>query len=204
MRFPNRQTEIKLRQRGYHHIAGLDEAGKGAWAGPVVAGAVILNPVKKIYGLRDSKLLTALARERLYEKIINSALAWSVGMAGNDVIDSIGLTAANLAAMADALKNLKFPPDYLLIDAVKVNYRNLPYQAIIDGDYKITSIAAASIVAKVTRDRLLCRFHEEFPQYGFDEHKGYGTKKHQTMLGRHGICRLHRQSFRPIKSLINR
>jgi len=204
MRFPNRQNEKQLWQQGYKYIAGLDEAGKGSWAGPLVAAAVILNPKKRISGLRDSKLLSALARERLYEIIVKQALGWSVGIISHKAIDETGITAANISAMTEALKNLKIAPDYLLIDAVKIRYQNLPAQSVIDGDYKIASVAAASIIAKVTRDRLMVAWNKEFPAYGFAAHKGYGTKKHYELLCQHGVCRLHRQSFEPMKSLIKK
>jgi len=167
-----------------------------------VAGAVILDPNQKISGLKDSKLLTAPAREKLFEIISQKALAFGVGVVEHKIIDQKGLTYANHLAMIQALDALGAVPDYLLIDAVKLEYNNLPRQAIINGDYKIISIAAASIIAKVSRDRIMKNLALKFPVYGFEKHKGYGTKLHQEMIGQYGICRFHRQSFKPIKNLL--
>ncbi|MFA6322823.1 MAG: ribonuclease HII, partial [Candidatus Buchananbacteria bacterium] len=186
MRYPNLKIEKEIWQQGYSFIAGLDEVGKGAWAGPIVVGAVILNPQKRIAGLRDSKLLTAKARQRLALEIQSKALAWAVGVITNNIIDQVGISQANLLAMAQALEALSIKPDYLLIDAVKLNYKNLPRQSIIDGDYKVASIAAASIMAKVFRDDLMTKFASQYPDYGFDRHKGYGTKLHQKNLEQNG------------------
>ncbi|OGY46012.1 MAG: ribonuclease HII [Candidatus Buchananbacteria bacterium RIFCSPHIGHO2_01_FULL_46_12] len=201
MRYPNYSHENKILSQGFTLIAGLDEAGRGAWAGPIVAGAVILNPEVKIRGLKDSKLLCTKAREELFAEIAAKALGWAAGIISEKKIDQQGLGWANLAAMRLALKNLSPQPDHLLIDAVKLNYENLPSLSIIDGDYKITSIAAASIVAKVTRDRLMIELHEKYPEYNFDRHKGYGTAGHYQMIFRHGLCALHRRSFRPMRNL---
>jgi len=204
MSYPNLQNEKKLWAEGFNFIAGIDEAGKGSWAGPIVAGAVILNPKKKISGLRDSKLLTAKARERLYEEIIGKSLAWAAGEVSHEQIDEIGIMKANFQAMAGALGKLTPAPDYLLIDAFRLNYKNLPLNSIISGDYKVASIAAASIIAKVTRDRLMIELDKEFPGYGFANHKGYGTAEHQKQLVALGVCAIHRKSYAPIKNLINR
>ncbi|MFA6215648.1 MAG: ribonuclease HII [Patescibacteria group bacterium] len=203
MFYPNLRHEKKLQRQGFSAIAGLDEAGKGAWAGPIVAGAVILNPKVKIKGIKDSKLLRAPQRQELFAEITASAIAWAAGIVSDKEIDKIGITKANHLALIKALEKLNQPPDYLLIDALKINYRNLPFLAKIDGDYKITSVAAASIIAKVTRDRLMEDFDELYPQYGFKQHKGYGTSHHWQMLMEHGICEIHRTSFEPMKHFLN-
>ncbi len=203
MPYPNRRQEKKLRRLGFKLIAGVDEVGRGAWAGPIVSAAVVLNPKIKISGIKDSKLLRRLEREMLFEKITDSALAWSIAAISNKIIDRLGITEANRLVMIKALEKLKPQPDYLLIDALMLDYHDLPSLAIIDGDCRITSIAAASIIAKVSRDQLMDQLDENFPQYGFKQHKGYGTNHHFQMINQHGICNLHRQSFRPIKDFIN-
>jgi len=202
MPYPNQRPEKKLQRQGFKYIAGLDEAGRGSWAGPIVAGAVILDPKAKIRGIKDSKLLRTPDRKDLFNKIAQAAIAWSVGVVNNTEIDKIGIGPANILAMKQAIKKLSTPPDYLLIDALKVDYKNLPSQAVIDGDHKITSVAAASIVAKVIRDRLMDELDEINPQYGFKHHKGYGTNHHWQMINEHGICEIHRKSFRPIKDFL--
>ena len=203
MRYPNRRQEKKLHRRGHRFIVGLDEAGKGSWAGPIVAGAVILDPKIKISGIKDSKLLRQPDRQKLFKEITKLALGWSIGVVSNKTIDRIGITEANRLAMIKALEKLDPQPDYLLIDAVKLEYQNLKSSSIIDGDHKVTSIAAASIIAKVSRDQLLDEYDETFPQWGFKQHKGYGTAHHFHMINQHGICDIHRQSFRPIKDFLN-
>lgn len=201
MSYPNLQIENKLISLGYKFIAGIDEAGKGSWAGPIVAGAVILDPKIKISGLRDSKLLTPKNREKMLEIIMEKSLAFGLGVVGNEIIDQIGITKANLLAMTQALDNLQKKPDYLLIDAVKLKYHDLPSASIIDGDYKIASIAAASILAKTCRDQIMKNFSLVYSDWAFAQHKGYGTKRHQELICQNGICRLHRTSFKPIKNL---
>ncbi|NUM25781.1 MAG: ribonuclease HII [Candidatus Buchananbacteria bacterium] len=203
MRYPNKRQEKKLHRHGYKLIVGIDEAGKGSWAGPIVAGAVILNPDIKIKGIKDSKLLRRPDRERLFKEITASAIGWSVGVVSNQSIDRLGITEANKLAMTRALKKLVPQPDCLLIDAVVLEYNNIKTIPIIDGDHKVTSIAAASIIAKVSRDALMDEFDESFPQWGFKQHKGYGTAHHFHMINEHGICDLHRKSFRPIKDFLN-
>ena len=188
-----------------HHasalIAGIDEAGRGSWAGPIVAACVILDPKIKIKGIKDSKLLRAPDRQKMFDKITDLAIAWAVAMISHTEIDKIGINNANILAMEKAFKKISPLPDYLLIDAFKVNTDNIPTASFIKGDYKITSIAAASIVAKVSRDNLMDQLDEQYPEYGFKHHKGYGTNHHWQMLMEHGICRLHRQSFKPMKDL---
>lgn len=203
MYYPNRRHEKSLQKKGFKYIAGLDEVGKGAWAGPIVAAAVILNPKIKIQGIKDSKLLRAPDREELFKKIAQTAIAWSVAAVSQRNIDKIGINQANILAMKQALEKISPQPDHLLIDALTISYQNLPTLAMISGDYKITSIAAASIMAKVTRDQMMDELDEKYPPYGFKHHKGYGTNHHWQMIMEHGICSLHRKSFKPMKDLLN-
>ncbi len=199
---PTKRKENILRRNGYQKIAGVDEVGRGAWAGPLVAAAVILPPEFKLAGLRDSKQLSPALREKFFLKITNQALAWSVGIVSEKIIDERGLTYANLLAMEQAVQRLDIAPDYVLIDALALKNLPVPSEAIVFGDQKIYSIAAASIIAKVFRDCLLKRFDKIFPQYNFARHKGYGTPEHYELICRHGICSLHRQSFRPFNELV--
>jgi ribonuclease HII len=203
MGYPNLRQEKKLRRSGFCYIAGLDEAGKGAWAGPIVAGAVILDPKIKIKGIKDSKLLRRPQREELFEIITNSVIGWAAGIISEKIIDEMGIVKANTMAMEEAIKGLKIPPDFLLIDAIKLPNLNTPSLSVIDGDYKITSVAAASIIAKVTRDRIMEELSEKYPQYGFLHHKGYGTNFHYQMLCQYGATDIHRKSFEPIKYFLN-
>ncbi len=206
---PTFYEEKKLWREGYRAIAGVDEVGYGAWAGPVVAGAVILSPGVRIPGVRDSKKLSPRARRALFPLIIERARAWSVGVVSAKVVDRIGVRAANHRAMRQALARLSLlkkklgglvqlscTPDIVLVDALVLQW-NVPCRAMPDGDDRVFSIAAASIIAKVWRDRLMIRLHTRYPLYGFDAHKGYGTAKHEQMIRRHGLCVLHRRSFVP-------
>jgi len=200
---PTRLREKKLRRQGYKLIAGVDEAGRGAWAGPIVAAAVILDPKIKISGLNDSKLLRSPVRQALYKEIIKQAKAWSVAAVSPAVIDRIGISKANVLAMERAIGKLNPPPDFVLTDAVLISYENIKSQPIIKGDRKVSCIAAASIVAKVTRDKIMDELDEKYPKYGFKHHKGYGTNHHFHMLNVFGICDIHRKSYKPIKDLLN-
>lgn len=202
MKTPTNREEKKLYQQGFSKIAGIDEAGKGAWAGPVVAATVIFPPKLRILGLRDSKQLNATQRKELYLEITKKAIIWSVGIVSEKLIDQIGIVPANLLAMEKALKNLLVEPDYLLIDYFKLKNIKIPSQSIVAGDQKIASIAAASIIAKVTRDYIMITAHKDYPKFGFHMHKGYGTDRHYQMILRHGICSLHRRSFSPMKDLL--
>ena len=205
MKYPNRREENILFKQGLEVVAGIDEVGRGAWAGPVVAGCVILP--KKIYLPRvaDSKILSAKIREKLFKEIVATAIDWTIGIVWQDVIDEIGIMEANIEAINQALTQLKIDPEFLLIDKLgrrQIKFFNSPpYKLIIDGDYKVTSIAAASIVAKVTRDKIMTEHSEKYPEYHFAQHKGYGTKLHHKMIKKHGPCHFHRKSFRPIKNL---
>jgi ribonuclease HII len=205
MKYPNRSEEKRLFGQGLKLIAGIDEVGRGAWAGPIVAAAVILPQKVRLPQVADSKLLSAKRREKLFPKIIAQALDWSIGIVWQDVIDEIGIMEANLEAINQAISQLKTEPQFLLIDYLgrkKIKfYNDLPYKLIVDGDYKVTTIAAASVVAKVTRDKIMTQRHKKYPLYGFAQHKGYGTRFHQKMLKTHGPCKFHRQSFQPIKIL---
>ena len=198
---PNYKIENELYRQGYRNIAGLDEAGRGAWAGPVVAAAVVLPPKLKIKGLRDSKLLSPKQREELFVVIKKNALAIGVGIMSEKIIDSEGIIGATRRAFLAAAEKIKEQVEYLLVDGIKFFGHYLPTSFYIKGDRKIISIAAASIVAKVTRDCILIDYHKEYPLYGFDQHKGYGTAQHMESLEKHGPCAIHRQSFRPIFEL---
>jgi ribonuclease HII len=183
-------------------IAGIDEAGRGPLAGPVLAAAVIFHPDKPITGLADSKTLTSKQREALYEKIIKNALAWAVGRAEVEEIDRLNILQASLLAMQRALLALHLKPILVLVDGNILP--KLPYQAkaIVRGDADIPVISAASILAKVTRDREMRLLHQHYPCYNFAQNKGYGTPEHLTNLKKHGVCAIHRQSFAPVRELL--
>lgn len=198
--------ELVLYRQGYRHIAGLDEAGRGAWAGPVVAGAVILplgrfDLARALAGVNDSKQLSPAERERLFPIILSTALAASVGHATEQEIDAWGIVRATQQAMQRAIATLRVRPDALLTDALPLPAA-LPCQALIRGDQQSLSIAAASIVAKVTRDRFMQEADAAYPFYGFCEHKGYGTALHQRALQQYGPCPLHRRSFAPVRAVL--
>jgi ribonuclease HII len=194
--------EYELRRAGFRRIAGLDEVGRGSLAGPVVAAAVILPARPRIKGLRDSKVLPRSRREALYEQIVARADAIGVGCIEVEVIDRINILQATKLAMREALAHLPEPPDHLLIDALTIREAAYPQRAIIDGDAISSSIAAASIIAKVTRDRICDEMDLRFPSYGFARHKGYGTRGHYAALVREGPCDWHRRSFAPIRMLL--
>ncbi|MEK7658527.1 MAG: ribonuclease HII [Patescibacteria group bacterium] len=240
MKYPNFNEEKKLWKKGYKYIAGLDEAGRGPLAGPVVAAAVvILNPndqipmtnkiinikAQKNFGhwtlgfgiseIKDSKQLSYKKREQLYDIITtNQNIKWGVGIVSEKVIDKINILEATKLAMKKSIKNLN--PDFLLIDGnFKINideaasappwrrFGEPKQKSIIKGDSKVFSISAASIIAKVTRDRIMKKEHKKYPQYGFDGHKGYGTAFHFKMIKKHGSCKIHRKSFWPVSSYNN-
>ncbi len=192
--------EKKAFKKGYKFVAGVDEAGRGPLAGPVVAVACLIEKGLKFPGINDSKLLTQQVRKRFYEELVAHPLvSYGVGVIDAGEIDRINILEATKLAMKEALDNLQKTPDYLLIDAVKLTYKELPVESIIEGDRKSQTIAAASIIAKETRDEKMKEYHTIFPQYGFAEHKGYGTKKHLEAIAKHGPCLLHRLSFGPLK-----
>jgi ribonuclease HII len=194
--------ERELRLAGFRRIAGIDEVGRGSLAGPVVAAAVILPERHRIKGLRDSKVLTRLRREALYELILDRADAVGVGLMEVEVIDWINILQATKLAMTEAVERLNEHPDHLVIDALSLPYVDLPQRPIIDGDAISASIAAASIVAKVTRDRICAEMDSRYPAYGFAANKGYGTRRHYDALMAEGPCEWHRRSFAPIRMLL--
>ncbi|MEU7866141.1 ribonuclease HII [Dactylosporangium sp. NPDC049140] len=189
--------ERALQRRGFNRVAGADEAGRGACAGPLVVAAVILPQGRRgeIEDLNDSKLLTPAARERIYEQVVRRAEAWTAIVIPPGDIDRRGLHVCNLAGMRRALAGLAVRPEYALTDGFKVDGLGIPGLAVWKGDQVAACVAAASVVAKVTRDRIMERLHESYPQYGFDEHKGYSTPVHGAALVAHGPCPEHRFSY---------
>lgn len=183
-------------------VAGVDEAGRGPLAGPVIAAAVILNSQQPIAGIADSKLLTAKRRENLYERICTEAIAWGLGRAEVDEIDRINILQASLLAMQRAVLNLNVLPVLALIDGDKCPHLPCPAQAIIGGDRSIACISAASILAKVSRDREMLELDRQFPGYGFAIHKGYPTAAHLRNLRILGVTSIHRKTFKPVRSLL--
>jgi ribonuclease HII len=199
---PSLLYENRLRQKGYNLIAGVDEAGRGPLAGPVVAAAVILPPKYAIKKLNDSKLLSAKQRERLFGAIKAQALAVGIGIAGHLEIDRLNIGRANRLAMERAVSQLSVKPDFLLLDGGRTKIASaVPQQGMTGADRKSAAVAAASIIAKVTRDRLMQKYHYLYRLYRFDRHKGYGTAEHCRLLRAHGPCPIHRRSFRPVSSL---
>ena len=199
---PDFELERELHRQGYEYVAGLDEVGRGCLAGPAAAGAVILpgNPSRELFALaRDSKQLSAAQREEAYEVITKSALSYAVGWATPAEIDRIGIAPSVRRAMRRALRKLKPEADHLLIDAIPLPSSGLPQKSIIRGDSKSLSIAAASIVAKVERDRYMVSLAKRYPSYGFESHKGYGTRRHMDAIAEFGPCHAHRMSFAPVK-----
>lgn len=205
MKYPNFGLEKKLFAQGYQKIAAVDEVGRGAWAGPLVAAAVIL--LKDDYKLiklqklkiKDSKLLNEKNREQIFE-FLRKKIIWSTGLVTNQEIDHFGLGWANKKAVIRAIKKLKNTPHFLLIDMIRGFQHELPHYLMVNGDQKVFSIALASIFAKVTRDRLMKKYHLLYPIYQFHLHKGYGTALHQNNLKKYGYCPIHRQSFSPINN----
>lgn len=188
--------EHELIEQGYELICGVDEAGRGPLAGPVCAAAVILPTDLEIEGLNDSKKLTEKKRDALYDIIIEKALAYGIAMVSEKVIDEINILQATFLAMKGAVEAMELTPDYVLIDGNREpDLGQLPVKTIVKGDSRSANIAAASILAKVTRDRYMMEMDREYPQYGFAVHKGYGTKKHYEALTEHGHCPIHRLSF---------
>lgn len=208
----NLSEEKNLWKKGYKTVAGLDEAGRGPLAGPVVAGAVILNSKFKnkksklqletqnlLKEVDDSKKLSPKKREKLYKLIIkNQNIKWGIGIVSEKVIDKINILEATKLAMKKSIGNLKFKIDYLILDGnFKINL-DIPQKPIIKADAKVFSCAAASILAKVTRDRIMEKYHKKYPKYGFDRHKGYPTEYHRRMIENYGLCKIHRKSFRQV------
>jgi ribonuclease HII len=195
--------EDEARQQGYQIVAGLDEAGRGPLAGPVVAAACIIPEGVLIPGVNDSKQLTAEERLELYHLITqDERISYGVGIIDSQTIDKINIYQATIAAMLMAVEQLPLQPHVLLVDGLKLPHPTLPAKKIIDGDAKSQSIAAASIIAKETRDRLMVEFHQQWPLYGFNQNKGYGTEKHLEALQLYGICPIHRHSYEPVRVLL--
>jgi len=192
-----RTLENALRRVGFVHVAGCDEVGRGCLAGPVVAAAVVLHPDRHIPGVCDSKTVPAPERERLYEEILGAAVAWAVGEADPIEIDRINIHQASLRAMQRAVLALAPLPDIVLVDAFRVPGLPMAQRGVPHGDRRCSAIAAASIIAKVTRDRQMLELHGHDPRYGFDRHKGYATADHLSAVARFGYSDVHRRSFRP-------
>ena len=191
-----KQIEQKLYNQGKKYICGIDEAGRGPLAGPVVVASVILPQDSMIEGVNDSKKISEKKREKIYEQIINEAVCWSVGIVDQKEIDEINILNATKKALTMAIKELKIKPEHILVDALThINTLEIPYTSIIKGDATSYSIAAASIIAKVTRDRIMLKWDKVYPLYGFARNKGYGTAEHMMAIRKYGICPLHRQSF---------
>ncbi|NGX40971.1 MAG: Ribonuclease HII [Candidatus Anoxychlamydiales bacterium] len=194
--------EKELKMKGYKYIAGVDEVGIGPLAGPVVAAACILPERLIIKGVDDSKKLTEEVRVRIYDELVNNkAVVYSLGIVEVKIIDQINIHQASLLAMKQAILNLKIKPDYLLFDGRKHPIIPIESEAIIKGDSLCMSISCASIIAKVTRDRIMGDYHQKYPLYGFNLHKGYGTEKHRKALIEHGPSEIHRKSYDPVKIL---
>jgi ribonuclease HII len=198
-----RTLENACRRWGFYRVAGCDEVGRGCLAGPVVAGAVILDPDRYIPRLADSKTVTALERERLYDVITRKALAWSVAAVQPVEIDTLNIHRASLEAMRRALLAIAPLPDLVLVDAFRIPDFLIAQRGVLHGDRRCAAIAAASIVAKVTRDREMLTYHEADPRYGYHRHKGYATAEHLAAVARHGYSELHRRSFKPQGSLFD-
>jgi len=193
--------QLGLAWRGPGLLAGVDEAGRGPLAGPVVAAAVMLDELHRVKGLADSKTLSPRRREQLYDEIRAKALCCCVAEASAMEIDQLNILQATLLAMRRAVEGLRLRPHIVLVDGNRLPVLGMPAQAIVKGDAKVQAIAAASIVAKVHRDRLCLALHERFPQYGFAAHKGYPTAEHLQALQRHGACAEHRRSFAPVRAV---
>ncbi len=188
--------ERKFWKKGNKFIAGIDEAGRGPLAGPVVAAAVIFPKKTKPFNLNDSKKLITKQREELHDEILNKAVAVGIGICNEKIIDEINILQATYRAMIEAIVALPIIPDYVLVDGREIPHLNTPQTAIVKGDEKCYSIAAASIIAKVTRDRLMIEFDRKYPNYLFARHKGYPTRKHKEAINKFGLCPIHRTSFK--------
>lgn len=191
-----KQIEKELYNKGFDKICGIDEAGRGPLAGPVVVAGVIMPQDSIIEGVNDSKKVSEKKREKLYDLIIEEAISYSVAIIGQDVIDDINILNATKKGVEEVVKGLDVKPDLIIVDALThINTQGIPYDSIIKGDAKCYNIAAASILAKVTRDRIMRQWDEIYPQYGFSSHKGYGTAKHIQAIKEYGPCPIHRNTF---------
>ena len=191
-----KKFEKELYNKGFDKICGIDEAGRGPLAGPVVVAGVIMPQDSIIEGVNDSKKVSEKKREKLYDLIIEEAIGYSVAIIGQDVIDDINILNATKKGVEEVVKGLDVKPDLIIVDALThINTQGIPYDSIIKGDAKCYNIAAASILAKVTRDRIMRQWDEIYPQYGFSSHKGYGTAKHIQAIKEYGPCPIHRRTF---------
>lgn len=195
------EKEMEIRAKGFTAVCGIDEAGRGPLAGPVVAAAVILPEDIQLPGVNDSKKITEKKREILFEFVKEHALAYGIGEASETEIDEINILQATFLAMRRAVEALQIPADYALVDGNRIQGLPVPAETVIGGDGKVLSIAAASILAKVTRDRYMRDMAAQYPEYGFEKHKGYGTKAHYAAIEQYGICPLHRKTF--LKKVLN-
>ncbi len=193
--------EKELYQKGYKFIAGTDEVGRGPLVGPVVAASVILPQNYQLEGLTDSKKLSEKKRDIFYDIIMNDAISVGLGVVSEEIIDEINILEASRLAMNKSLDNLNIKPDYILSDAMKLE-RDVPVLPIIHGDASSITIAAASVIAKVTRDRLMMEFGEKYPEYEFANHKGYPTKRHIELVKKYGVLKEYRKTFKPISEMI--
>lgn len=191
-----KEIEKDLHNKGFKYICGIDEAGRGPLAGPVVIASAIMPEDSMIEGVNDSKKVSEKKREILYDKIIEEAISWQVSIIDEKEIDKINILNATKEGLTDTIKGLQTKPDLIVVDALEhINTCGIPYESIIKGDAKCYSISAASIIAKVTRDRIMRQWDEVYPQYGFAKHKGYGTKAHIEAIKEYGLCPIHRRSF---------
>ena len=196
-----KEIEKQLHEKGFKNICGIDEAGRGPLAGPVVVAGVIMPEDSMIEGVNDSKKISEKKREKLYDQIIEEAISYGISIIGQEEIDEINILNATKKGLTDSLKELKVKPDLIIVDALShIDTLGIPYESIIKGDAKCYSISAASILAKVTRDRIMREWAAIYPQYGFEQHKGYGTAKHISAIKEYGACPIHRKTF--IKNFI--
>ncbi len=196
------KIEKELFSKGYRLIAGVDEAGRGPLAGDVYAAAVILDPDDVIEGLNDSKKLTEKKREELYEEITKRALSYAICPVSAEVIDEVNILNATFMAMNGAVDNLSVKPDFVLIDGNRIKDMKTEHETVVKGDAKSASIAAASILAKVARDRYMTKMAEEYPEYNFSKHKAYGTKEHLELIKKYGPSPIHRKSFKGVREYV--
>lgn len=198
-----KEKENELRKKGFQYICGIDEAGRGPLAGPVVVASVIMPADSMIEGVNDSKKVSEKKREKIYEQILEEAISYGVAIIGQDEIDEINILNATKKGLTISLQELTQKPDLILVDALNgIDTMGIPYDSVIKGDAKCYSIAAASIIAKVTRDRIMREWDKIYPEYGFEKHKGYGTAAHIAVIKENGLCPIHRKSF--TKNFVNK
>ncbi|MDE7105718.1 MAG: ribonuclease HII [Anaeroplasmataceae bacterium] len=198
------EMEEKLYDEGHHMICGVDEAGRGPLAGPVVVAACILPPFLRIEGINDSKQLSAKKRSELYKIIVKNAIAYKIVFVSEKDVDELNIYQATKKGMLEAIAGLPEAPDYVLIDAMPLGELEIPHDSIIHGDARCASVAAASILAKVTRDEYMEKMDVKYPNYGFRKHKGYGTKAHMEALEKYGPCEIHRKTYAPVSKFFSK